>query len=285
MQRLRQRVLLSIVLVLAAAAALSLYALVRESAHLLTVAFLDVGQGDAIYIESPTGTQIVVDGGPNSALLRELGRVMPLYDRSLDAIVVTNPDADHFSGFIDLLSRYKVGIELEPGTEKHTVTYQTLENTLREKGVKQIIARRGMVFNLGGGAHLDVLYPDKDVSTYTPNDGSIVMRLVYGSTNILLMGDATAKVESRLLAIASSTSYKTDILKLGHHGSKTSSSQAWLAAASPAYAIISAGLKNRYGLPSPVVTERLASDSIPTLETFRDGTLIFESDGKNFVRK
>jgi len=285
MKTLRQRAPLYILLMLVAIILFTFYALARENPNTLTVAFLDVGQGDAIFIESPTGTQIVIDGGPGKSILRELPKVMPIYDRSIDAIMITNPDADHSAGFIDVLYRYDVGLEIEPGTEKHTITYQTLEGVLESKGVKRILARRGMKLDLGGGAHLEILYPDLDVANYSPNDGSIVAKLIYGKTSVMLMGDATERVERHLLAIASTSVYKTDLLKLGHHGSKTSSSQSWLEAVSPSAAIISVGLDNRYGLPSPVVTERLASGSIPYLQTSEEGTIVYESDGSTFIRK
>lgn len=253
-----------------------------EQPRNLRIAFLDVGQGDAIFIESPTGTQILVDGGPDSSLLRELTNVMNPFDRTLDAIIVTNPDQDHFAGFIELLERYKVGKEFESGTKKTTLTYKAFESALVENGVQRLLAKRGMVFDLGGGAYLSVLYPDRDVSDLSPNDGSIVMKLIYGKTSVLLMGDSTALVESRILSLGGSK--KADILKLGHHGSKTSSSENWVASVSPSQAIVSASCDNSYGHPSKVVVDRLLAHAVSYLWTCKEGTISFSSDGEVWQR-
>ena len=130
----------------------------------LIVAVLDVGQGDSIFIESPTGTQIIIDGGPDDSILRDLPEVMPLSDRSLDAVLATHLDADHITGFVDLLKRYSVGNFIESGLVKSTLTARTLEKEVDSERIPRIIARRGMILDLGGGAELDVLAPDFDVS-------------------------------------------------------------------------------------------------------------------------
>lgn len=259
-------------------------ALAKDSPRYLRVAFLNIGQGDAIFVESPTGTQVLIDGGPDASLLRELPSVMDPFDRTLDAIVVTNPDQDHFAGFIPLLERYSIGREFEPGTKKTTVTYRALESKLSETHVPRLLMRRGMVLDLGEGAQLYVLYPDRDVSTLKPNDGSVVMKLVYGKTSVMLMGDATAFVESHLLSLGTTT-LPADILKLGHHGSKTSSSLSWLKGVSPKQAIVSAGCHNSYGHPNKEVTERLATLNIPYFWTCKEGTIEFYSDGVGWTRK
>lgn len=254
-----------------------------EQPQNLRIAFLDVGQGDAIFIESPTGTQILVDGGPDSSLLRELTGVMNPFDRHIDAIIVTNPDQDHFAGFIELLERYKVEKEFEPGTKKTTLTYKAFESALAKNNVQRFLAKRGMVFDLGSGAYLSVLYPDRDVSGMNPNDGSIVMKLIYRKTSVLLMGDSTALVESRILSLGGNK--QADILKLGHHGSKTSTSENWISAVSPSQAIVSASCDNSYGHPSKVVTDRLLAHAVSYLWTCKEGTISFSSDGVVWQRK
>lgn len=254
---------------------------------LLRVAVLDVGQGDAIYIESPTGSQVIVDGGPDDSLLRDLPKVMPLFDRSLDAIVETHPDADHLTGFIDLLKRYSIGAFLEPGIPKDTLAQNTLEQEVASEKIPRYIARRGMVLDLGGGAQLDILSPDHDVSHLNPNfdnEGCVVARLVYGKTSVLLTCDAPQDVENHLMSIGSSAELASTILKVAHHGSHFSTSAAFVAAVHPEVAIISVGANNRYGHPSGEVLSTLASASVPTLRTDQAGTILFESDGNTFWR-
>lgn len=257
----------------------------RVPNHILRVAFLDVGQGDAIFIESPTGNQIIFDGGPGSALVSEVAKQMSLFDRSIDMIVVTNPDKDHFEGFIPLLSRYSVEAVLEPGVSAdENPVYRELQRIIEAKHIPVVEARTGQKILLGGGAYIDIIFPDRDVKEVSHNEGSIVARLVYGETSILLTGDTTKNIESYVLE-----SYReyldSDILKVAHHGSDTSTSDAFVRAVSPDIAIISAGKGNSYGHPKKETLDTLKNNKVETLVTIDEGTIVFESDGKVFRRK
>ncbi len=163
------------------------YVVLAEAKHgLLTVAVLNIGQGDAIFIEAPNGNQVIVDGGPDRKIISELGKLMPFYDRSIDMIINTNPDSDHYAGFFDVLKSYSVGEFMESGTLSDTSTYALLEKSVADKHIPKVIARRGMKIVLDTNVFLYVLYPDRDVSNWTSNNGSIVMKLVYGNTSFLL---------------------------------------------------------------------------------------------------
>lgn len=284
MEFFRKHILLFFVGILFAANFFIWYAVSAERYGELTVAFLDVGQGDAIFIESPTGKQILLDGGPDGSVLSRIGALMPFYDRSIDMLIVSNPDKDHFAGFIDVLKNYQVGEIMEPGTVSQTAIYRVFKDTAEEKKVKDITARRGMVIDLGGGAHLNILFPDRDASGLSINEGSIIAELVYGNTSFLLEGDAPQNIENYLVSL-DGKNLDVDVLKLGHHGSKTSSGDALLAVSSPEYAVISAGLHNKYGHPHKEVLERLAKYNIPALGTYKDGTIVFESNGERLWRK
>lgn len=255
----------------------------EESRTKLTVAFLNVGQGDAIFIEGPNGNQILVDGGPGKSTLREIGKLMPYYDRSIDMLIVTNPDKDHFAGFIDVLKRHRVKAVLLPGTISDTAAYGEFEKTIKKKGVKKILARRGMNINLGDGVSLSILFPDRDVSNWNKNDGSVAARLSYGDKSFLLMGDATNKTEG-IIIYHDSALLKSDVLKLGHHGSRTSTSGALLGYTNPSYAVISAGLNNSYGHPHKETLDLLERFKIPSLITYEEGTIMFKSDGETITR-
>lgn len=251
--------------------------------NIMTVAFLDVGQGDAIFIEAPNGNTVLIDGGPNRSLLRSLGGVLPFYRRSVDLIINTNPDADHYAGFIDLLERYHVGMELEAGTLSKTPTYETFENSLDQHGVEHMNAEKGMKITLDSkyGVYLYILYPDQDPTNLSSNDGSIVAKLVYASTTVMLQGDATEKVEKHLLSIKEDVD--ADILKVGHHGSRTSTSDEYVKAVSPEYAIISAGFNNRYGHPHAETLDTLNKYNVQIKKTMDRGTIVFKSDGREFT--
>jgi len=252
----------------------------------LTFAVLDIGQGDALYIESPTGVQVVVDGGPDDSLLRALPAVMPALDRTLDAIIETHPDADHIGGFSELLNRYEVGAFISPGIPKDTATAKKLEQQVDKKKIPRVIARRGMSLDLGGGAVLYVLYPDRDVSGLSNskvNEGGIVARLVYGESEVLLMADVSSAVETRLMQL-DAEELGADVLKVGHHGSRFSTSEKFVSAVTPGVAVISVG-KNSYGHPTAQALNILKAAGAEILRTDQEGTMVFTSDGERFTRE
>jgi len=284
MENIKKHVALYFIGILFAANFFIWYAVSAEERGILTVAFLDVGQGDAIFIESPTGKQILLDGGPDGSVLSRIGALLPFYDRSIDMLIVSNPDKDHFAGFIDVLKNYQVGNIMEPGTIPNTEIYKIFKEFVREEGATSVLARRGMNIDLGGGVYLQILFPDRDVSGLSTNDGSIIAKLIYGDISFLLPGDTTQNIEKYLVGLDGSN-LDVDVLKLAHHGSKTSSSEPLLAVTTSEYAVISAGVKNRYGHPHREVLERLAKYNIPALGTYKEGTIIFESDGEQLRRK
>lgn len=243
-------------------------------------AMLDVGQGDSLFIESPAGTQILVDGGPPRKILRELQRVMSPFDRHIDAIIITNPDQDHIGGFLEVLKTYKVDIVFKPGTFNDSKIYQNLETEIRNRNIPNILAKKGMKLNIGGGAVIDILFPDRDVSLWDSNDGSIVAKLTYGDTSIMLTGDATTATEKIILGENSPAQLKSDVLKVGHHGSRTSTGALFVQAVAPAYALISDGKDNKYGHPHQDTLDTLTQFGAEIFRTDLLGTIIMKSDGK-----
>lgn len=253
----------------------------------LTISFLDVGQGDAIFIESPTRRQVLIDGGPAGRLAAPLAKAMPWYDRSIDVVIATHPDADHIGGLPYVFERYKVEQFMEPGVKGDTGVAREVEFRVQKEGSRALLARRGQTIDLGGGAKLEILFPDRDVSAMETNDASIIAKLIYGSTTVMLTGDAPEKIEKYLMGL-SPVLLDADILKLGHHGSKTSSSEEFLRAVSPNLAVISAGLNNRYGHPHQEVVDRLNALQIKILRTEdfdQQKTITLVSDGFEFVEK
>ena len=251
---------------------------------ILTIAFLNIGQGDSIFIESPTGTQVLVDGGPNNSLMKEISSVLPWYDRKIDMLVVTNPDRDHYEGFIPFLKKYRTDVVLEPGTTNKSEAYGLLEKVIIDKKIPKILARRGQIIDLGGGAYLKVFFPDRDISGLNPNDGSIVMQLVYGETSVMLQGDSPTNIEHYLFGL-DGENLKSTILKAGHHGSRTSSSEEYVKSVNPQWVVISSGKNNTYGHPHKEVLDTLNKLVIKTIDTCNNGEITFESNGKNFVLK
>lgn len=249
----------------------------------LTVAFLDVGQGDSIFIEAPNGNQILIDAGVNAKVLSELGKVMPWYDKTIDVVIATHPDQDHIGGFVEVLKRYKVEYALEPGVKSETQTSKVIHELMDQNGVEVHTARKSMKIELGNDVVLTILYPDRDAYDMKTNDASIVARLTYGETEVMLTGDAPIKVEKEILAYGEHI--QSDILKVGHHGSKTSTDEEFVKMVNPTYAVISNGKGNKYGHPNQETLDTLAKFPIEVLRTDQVGTVIFKSVGEKFELK
>lgn len=255
-----------------------------EARQNLRVTFFDVGQGDAIFVEAPNGNQVLIDGGPDDVILSKLGRAMPFWDRSLDVVVLTHPDKDHIAGLLGVLKRYKVDLVFWTGVRHSTAEYQEWLDLLKEKKIRAVVARSGQKIKIGEGIFLGILAPFENLegaSAVKINNTSIIARLDHGQNSILLTGDIEKSVERRLL-FEFPDLIDTDILKVAHHGSKTSSLEEFLRAVSPEIAVIQVGRKNRYGHPYQQVLERLAAVGAKVLRNDLDGDIVIQSNGQSY---
>ncbi|MDP3991026.1 MAG: ComEC/Rec2 family competence protein [Candidatus Nealsonbacteria bacterium] len=254
-----------------------------KGAELLEVTFFDVGQGDAIFIETPQRHQILIDGGPDSAVLEKMGKEMPFWDRTIDLIVLTHPERDHMSGLLEVLKRYKVENILWTGVLRDTAEYKEWQRLIQKEGAKIYIAQAGQRIE-GGEISFDILYPFDSLEGQEfkdSNDTSIIAKLIFNETSFLFTGDATMKVEKRL--INEGEDIDSDVLKVGHHGSKTSSAGEFIQAVSPGTAVISVGGDNNYGHPYPETLAILEKYGIKILRTDLIGDIKIISDGINFI--
>lgn len=234
-------------------------------------------------MEAPGGNQVLIDGGPDSTILSRLGEAMPFWDRSLDLIVLTHPHADHLDGLLEVLRRYEVGMVLESGVDYSTPDYQEWRRELEGKHIPVVFAERGEVVRLGGEATLRILAPFHSFVGESPknvHDAAVVMRFEYASSSALLMADGEVALERQL--IAARDNLRAQVLKVGHHGSRVSSSPEFLRAVQPRSAVISVGRENRFGHPHQEVLDRLAQFGIKIYRTDTDGTVTFVSGGKEF---
>jgi competence protein ComEC len=248
----------------------------------LTVAFLDVGQGDAIYIETPDGVQLLIDGGPDSAILRALPEVMPLFDRSIDVVLATHSDKDHIGGLVDVLARYTVETIVQTENTNDTSTAAAFTKAVENEGADLRLARAGQVYELGASTTLMILSPAYDPTDWESNAASIVAILEYGETSFLLTGDAGVNTEEYLIETYGPL-LASDVLKLGHHGSDTSSSEPFLDMVRPTVAVVSAGRDNSYGHPHSSVVQSVEERGIGLFTTASHGTIIFKSDGRHIL--
>lgn len=247
----------------------------------LHVAFLDVGQGDAILITTPNDRQLLIDGGHVPAtMLDQLGRQMPFWDRSIDLVMATHPDADHVTGLVDVVQRYEVSRLITNGADAADDTaYAALLAAAEARDTPVLPAQIGEVIILDEGVRLEILHTATAQTTSgSSNDGSIVARLTYGDLSVLLTGDAESEAETALLATGHPLT--AVVLKAGHHGANTSTGVPFLRAVSPQYVIISAGRDNDYGHPHPAMLERVAAAGAAVLRTDEMGTVELATDGK-----
>ena len=229
---------------------------------------------------TPSGRQALIDGGPDGDIVSQaLADTLPGGDRSLDLVVVTHLDSDHSNGLLEVLDRYTVGAVLSgpqpPGNEMRA----QWEDRLEQHGIAPVEVRAGYVIELDEGVEFQVLNPPREGLSGDSNNDSIVLRLTYGEVSFLLAADIESGAEERL--VNSSGELQSTVLKAAHHGSKTSTTQRFLNAVSPAIAVVSAGLDNPYGHPAPAVMERLeaAVEAGNVYRTDRDGSVEIVSDG------
>jgi len=242
--------------------------------HQAKITFLNVGQGDAILIQTPHGRKVLIDAGPDEQIEGQLDRVIPYYDRTLDLAFATHPDVDHVGGFLSLIEHYTIKSFFHSGLLVAEPEYAFLAKNLQKEGIPTRSLKSGDVITLGDGMKLFVLSPYRVEEVRDANEASLVLLLTYQGTQVLFMGDAPRTVEAQL-----KTSYgealRSPLLKLGHHGSKTSSSEDFLRTVQPQEAIVSAGCKNRFGHPHQEVVALLRKLGIQERDTCFDGNIQF----------
>ncbi|MDD4332983.1 MAG: MBL fold metallo-hydrolase [Patescibacteria group bacterium] len=271
----------------------------------LEVDFLDVGQGDAILIKSPYGQNILIDGGPDSSVIKRLGENLPWWDRQIDLMVLTHPHDDHVTGLIDVLKRYKVKKIIYTGVVHTAPNYLAWLNLIREKNIPVSIIDHPQTIKLGENTKLDILYPLESLigkGFKDLNDSSLVIKLVNGENKFLFTGDAGVAVEKNLIDLTQPSpskgegSLKVDVLKVGHHGSDTATSEEFLNALIPSslpaqagfpetgegrlIAVIPVGKDNDFGHPSLRIIKKLERAGAKIIRTDEEGTIRLFSDGK-----
>lgn len=251
----------------------------------LHVYVLNIGQGDSILVRLPTGENILIDGGPDGTVLRELAEVMPLYERKIDVMILTHPHADHMNGLLDVLRHYEVGSVIITGVFYKSSAYDEFVEQIARKKIPVFFAHSDIDYRLGTVA-LDILYPLKLVQGdryENLNNSSISFRLLSNDGTFYFSGDLEKEGEEELLK--SGQDLRADVLKAGHHGSRTSSSEAFLDLVQPEIAVISCGINNTFKHPHPETLEHFSERGIQFFRTDLDGRVEIAKEYGNFAVK
>lgn len=251
----------------------------KQSTEGLKVHFLAVGQGDAIFIETPQGVQALIDAGQGKAVLEELGAVMSPFDKTIDVVLMTHPDADHIGGLDEVFNRFTVDLLISTGVEKEVMSDRLERALASERRLVHKKLAAGSEIKLDTDTTLQILSPKFDPSNMERNAGSLVLRLLHGDTSFLLTGDTTVAMENFLIDSWGEEYLRSDVLKLGHHGSDTSTGTRLLEATQADFAVISVGLDNQYGHPHSEVLERVTEYGIFPRSTAY-GRVSFISNGQ-----
>ncbi len=240
---------------------------------------LNVGAGNAFFIETPSKNQILIGGGPDRSALGELGDVMPFWDRSLDLIILITHKSEDTSGLVDVLKNYDVKKIIDGGGVSNQSSYRELDGLIQGKKIERIFATSGMDVPLDRDVSMSILGADAD-EKYGGRGGNLILRIVFGNTRFLLMGDAEKPDELSL--VSSGADIKSDILQVGHHGSKNSANPLFLDRVLPKYALISVDAKNRYGYPDQNTLDTIAKASAKIFRTDLNSRIEVISDSVNF---
>jgi len=253
----------------------NIHSLLRAQTNDLRIDFLDVGQGSATLITTPSGYEILVDTGPNKQVLRQLGHLRPMWDRTIDYVIATHPDLDHIGALPDVLERFQVTQVFSNNKPSKNGVYDAAVSQSVSQLVPTVFAKNGDQLEFNDGVVINFMYPfDRDVSDITTNNTSLVFMLEYYGHKILFTGDAESNIEKKLVE-RYGTQLDSDVLVVGHHGSKTSTHADFVTQVSPQYAVISSGADNRYGHPHHDTLQTLQKQRTQVLRTDQLGTISF----------
>ena len=251
----------------------------------LKLVFCDVGQGDAILIQIPENQDILIDGGPDNSVLSCLGENMPFYDRKIESIILTHPDADHSRGLVEVVKRYEIGEIWLTGVHHDLADYTEFLSLIKERDILTKTAKVGEIVFQDEKIKLKILYPKENLEgreVSNLNNTSVVARLVYQNFSAIFTGDLEED-KQRDLIDQPSIEISADIFKVSHHGSANGLLTEFLSQVNPEIAVISVGENNRYGHPSPKILDKLKMIlGIEIFRTDQNGDIKIFSDGKDY---
>lgn len=254
---------------------------IGDSGEKLSITFLDIGQGDATLIRTPKGQDIIIDGGPDNSLSKKLGAYLPFGDRDIEMMILSHPHSDHITGLIEVLKYYTVRELITTGVYCGTSECKEFEKIIKEKNIPVRLIEHRQEIVIEDGVSFDVIFPDKSFSNIKMdnlNNASIVSRLIYASTSAMFSGD----YENEELLSDQNINLKSDVYKVGHHGSNNANDKNFLEMVEPDFAVVSAGADNSFGHPHYRTIRNLEKNGTNIFRTDRDGDVTLLSNGLNF---
>lgn len=248
----------------------------------MVVHYIDVGQGDSILVQV-NNKNLLIDAGPKSGKDNLLNYLSNLKIEKLDYVIATHPHEDHIGGMADIINKYEIEAFYAPKVESPSKTFERMVDALKDNSLKINSIKAGInSIGLGTSTKVTVYSPTK-IDDKNLNNDSPIMKIQFGSNSFLFTGDAEKEVEAEVLK--TNVDLRADVLKLGHHGSSTSTSEEFLKAVSPSLGIICVGIDNSYGHPNKEILKRFEDNKIKILRTDKDGSIVISSDGTNITIK
>ncbi|MGG5462275.1 ComEC/Rec2 family competence protein [Clostridium sp. B9] len=247
--------------------------------HNFLVHFIDVGQGDSILIQA-NNKNLLIDSGTEDSIDHLVKYLKKSKVKKLDYIIATHPHADHIGGMNVIIDKFNVGSFFAPKVSHTNESFKSMITSLKNKNlpINILNSKKDISIDLGKNTNIKILAPtDKDYENI--NNYSPIIKIYYGKTSFLFTGDAEEELENEVLS--ENFILKANVLKIGHHGSNTSTSEEFLKEIQPQVAIISAGLDNSYGHPNYITLQKLNDNNVRVLRTDEDGTIVISSNGNN----
>jgi competence protein ComEC len=254
---------------------------IPDTKNIIKVNYIDVGQGDSELIQV-NGKNILIDAGPNDSIDKLMNYLSKQNIKKLDYVIATHPDEDHIGGMSSVIKKYDIGEFYAPKKLTTTQTFENMVKALKTKDIKINPGKSGMSLDLGKNVICEMLAPNNDKYKDT-NNYSIVIKITYGQSKFLFTGDAEKISEKEMLD--KNLDLSSDVLKVGHHGSSSSSSKEFLDKVNPKIAIISCGKNNKYGHPHHETITELKNRKVQIYRTDVDGSIVLISDGKKIAKQ
>lgn len=260
------------------------YAFFQDKDRDLQIVFFDVGQGDAILIKTPNDQKILIDGGPDNKLVNKIGKYFSFADKTIDLMILTHAHSDHLVGLVEILKRYQVNKVLYNGPAHTTPEFFQFLELIKENNIPLEVPLAGQEYIFSGDIKLKILYPFVNLTNEKLedlNEGSLVSQLIYKENKFLFMSDLPQELEK--IVLESNNDLTSAVIKIGHHGSRYSTSDQLLKEVRPQLAIISVGEDNKFGHPDPLTIDKLDKNGIKISRTDQNGEIIIKSDGQGII--